>query len=138
MEYKNVTVEAVVNAPINIVWEYYTKPEHIIKWNFASADWISPRASNDLRAGGRFSSRMESVDGTAGFDFEGTYDEVVEPNTIKYHLDDNRKVTVAMQEQESGTKVSVTFDLEEENTEELQRGGWQAILDNFKKYVEAN
>lgn len=134
---KSTTVEAVVNAPIQKVWEFYTLPEHITQWNSATNDWICPRATNDLKVGGTFNYRMEAKDVSMGFDFEGTYDEVVEPNTIKYHLGD-RKVTVTMQEQDGITKVSVTFDLEKNNSEELQKSGWQAILDNFKKHVEAN
>jgi uncharacterized protein YndB with AHSA1/START domain len=133
---KSITVSTVVNAPISKVWEYYTKPEHIVKWNNASVDWHTPKAENDLRVDGRFLNRMEAKDGSAGFDFGGIYTSVIEHNLIKYKMDDNREVEVNFIEQGESTKVGVTFDLETFNSEELQRGGWQAILNNFKLYTE--
>jgi uncharacterized protein YndB with AHSA1/START domain len=135
---QNITVESIINAPLAKVWELYTKPEHIVNWNNASEDWHTTKSENDLRAGGKFMSRMEAKDGSVGFDFGGIYDEVVENSLIKYTMGDGRKAAVTMTEEDGGTKVTVTFDLESENTPEKQRSGWQAILDNFKKYVEAN
>jgi len=132
-----VTVSNTINAPLEKVWDYYTKPEHIVNWNNASDDWHTPLAENDLRAGGKFLSRMESKDGTQGFDFEGTYDEVVEKSLISYTMSDNRKVIVKLNEVDGHTDFAVTFDLETQNSEELQREGWQAILDSFKSYVES-
>lgn len=132
----SITIETNVNAPIEKVWEAYTNPEAITKWNAASPDWHCPTAESDLRAGGRFLSRMEARDGSAGFDFSGTYDEVIEQGKIAYTMDDGRKAVVIFTPQGSATHVEVTFDLEAENSAELQRTGWQAILDNFKKYIE--
>lgn len=135
---ETLTVTAKINTSVQKVWDYYTQPEHIVNWNNASEDWHTPRAENDLRVGGRFLSRMESKDGTAGFDFTGIYDEVIENNLIKYTMEDGRKVIVEMKGDENQTNVLVTFDPESENAPELQIQGWQAILDNFKMYVESN
>ncbi|HRA60684.1 MAG TPA: SRPBCC family protein [Bacteroidia bacterium] len=129
-------VVAVVNAPIEKVWKLWTSPEHITKWNNASDDWHTPSATNDLRVGGKFTSRMEARDGSMGFDFWGVYDEVKENELIAYTLGDNRKVKVIFSQQEGSTKVVETFEPETMNTHELQRGGWQAILNSFKKYAE--
>jgi uncharacterized protein YndB with AHSA1/START domain len=134
----SITVQNTVNAPVEKVWEYWSKPEHITKWNAASDDWHSPRAENDLRTGGKFSSRMEAKDGSMGFDFGGTYDEVKTNELIAYTMSDGRKVVVNFTKDGERTKVIETFDAEETNPIEMQRGGWQAILDNFKKYVETN
>ncbi len=134
-----ITVEVLVHAPIEKIWQYWTEPKYISRWNFASDDWCSPRAENDLRVGGKFKSRMEAKDGSAGFDFEGTYTSVEENEKIEYVMigDDARKVSIEFVKQESGYKVIETFDAEEENSLEMQKNGWQGILDNFKKYVEA-
>jgi len=132
-----ITVETTVNAPVDQVWKFWTAPEHITQWNFAADSWHSPTAENDLRPGGRFVSRMEAKDGSMGFDFEGVYDEVKTNELIAYTLGDDRKVTVKFQDQGNQTKVVETFEAESQNSLELQQGGWQAILDNFKKYVEA-
>lgn len=131
-----VTIQAHINAPIEKVWEFYTEPEHITKWNNASPDWHTPRAENDLRVGGKFLYRMESKDRSAGFDFWGTYDEVEENKLIRYTMGDARKVEVVFTGGGVETKVVVNFEAEATNSVEMQRGGWQAILDNFKKYVE--
>jgi uncharacterized protein YndB with AHSA1/START domain len=133
---QKITVEAEVNAPINKVWEMYTKPEHIVNWNHASDDWCSPHAENNLVPGGKFLYRMESKDGKYGFDFGGTYDEVIENELIRYTLGDAREVKVSLQRENESTKVTVEFDAETENSIERQKQGWQAILDNFKKYAE--
>ena len=132
-----ITVETIVNAPVAKVWEYWTKPEHITKWNFASDDWHSPRAENDLRTGGKFSARMEAKDGSMGFDFGGVYDDVRENEYIEYTLGDDRKVKIYFKGQGDSTHVKESFEAENTHSIELQRGGWQAIMDNFKKYVES-
>lgn len=132
-----VTVETTVHAPIDTVWRCWTEPEHIIQWNAASSDWHTPRATTDLRVGGRFTSRMEAKDGSVGFDFEGVF-TTVEPNALlAYAIADGRTVTVAFETCEDGTNVKEIFDAEDENPIEMQRQGWQAILDNFKRHAEA-
>ncbi len=133
-----ITVQATVTAPITKVWEYWTKPEHIIKWNSASADWHTPRAENDLRHGGRFTARMEAKDGSMGFDFGGVYTDIKLHELIAYTLDDARKVTITFSVEDIGTRVTENFEAEDVNSIELQKGGWQSIMDNFKKYTEAN
>ena len=133
-----ITVQNSIKAPVQKVWEYWSKPEHITKWSNASDDWHTPRAENDLREGGKFLSRMEACDGSMGFDFGGVYDEVKEHNRIAYTMGDGRKVEVDFETRGDETKVVETFDAENTHPVEMQRGGWQAILDNFKKYVEAN
>ena len=133
-----VTVENTVNAPVEKVWKLYTGPEHIKKWNSASDDWHTPSAENDLRVGGKFSSRMEAKDGSMGFDFAGVYDDVKTNELIAYTMGDGRQAKITFANQDNKTKVAVTFDAETQNSVEMQKDGWQAILDNFKKYVEAN
>lgn len=136
---QTITVEVSLDAPIGKIWKYWTEPEYIMHWNFASDDWCCPRATNDLRVGGKFNWRMEAKDGSVGFDFEGTYTFVEENEKIEYVMigDDARKVSIEFVKQESGYKVIETFDAEEENSLEMQKNGWQGILDNFKKYIEA-
>lgn len=135
---KAITVETSVNAPISKVWKYWSGPEHIKKWNNASDDWHTPRAQNDLRPGGKFLSRMESKDGRDGFDFEGVYDEVNENKFIAYTIGDGRKVTVSFSGNGNETRITETFEAENAHSLEMQRGGWQAILDSFKNYVETH
>ena len=137
-EKTTITIENTVNAPVEKVWNYWTKPEHITKWNSASDDWHSPRAENDLRPGGKFSARMEAKDGSMGFDFGGVYDVVTPNEYIESTLGDGRKIKVRFAASGNTTKVTESFEAEETNSIELQRNGWQAILDNFKKYTEAN
>jgi uncharacterized protein YndB with AHSA1/START domain len=134
----NITVAATVNAPVEKVWEHWSNPEHITQWCHASPQWHAPRAENDLHEGGRFSTRMEAKDGSFGFDFGGVYDVVKTNELITYTLDDKRKVSIVFKSDGNTTKVTETFEAENENPIEMQKGGWQAILDNFKKYVEAN
>ncbi len=138
MDTTKVTIETTISADTKKVWDHYTKPEHIIKWNFAADDWHCPRAENDLRAGGKLKSRMEAKDGSFGFDFEATYDEIVDQKKIAYTIADGRKVTVHFEDRDGSTVITTIFDAENENPVEMQRTGWQAILDNFKKYVEEN
>lgn len=135
---KSITVEAEVKAPVEKVWQFWTLPEHIVKWNNASDDWHTPYAENDPRTGGKFLSRMEAKDGSFGFDFGGVYDEVVINKKIEYTMADGRKVTITFTPNGDVCKVSETFDAEETNSAEMQRAGWQAIMDNFKKYAEEN
>jgi len=131
-----ITVENTVQAPVEKVWEFWTKPEHITKWNSASDDWHTPRAENDLRPGGSFSARMEAKDGSFGFDFGGVYDDVKKNELIEYTIGDGRKVKVSFSGAGNSTHIVESFDAEQTNPVEMQRGGWQAILDNFKKYTE--
>lgn len=133
-----ITVENTVNAPVSKVWDYWTNPEHITKWNFASDEWHSPWAKNDLRPGGSFSARMEAKDGSFGFDFAGVYDVVTDHEYIEYTLGDGRKVKIKFTPQGNATNVVESFEAENTHSVEMQQGGWQAILDNFKKYTEAN
>jgi uncharacterized protein YndB with AHSA1/START domain len=133
-----VTIATSVNAPVHKVWEFWSKPEHITKWGFASPDWHTPRAENDLRDGGKFNSRMEAKDGSMGFDFWGTYDEVKPNKTINYTMGDGRKVWTNFEAKDNRTDITQIFEAETENPVEMQKGGWQAILDNFKKYAESN
>ena len=133
-----ITVENTINAPIDKVWEAWTKPEHVVKWNNASDDWHTPKASNDLREGGKFSFRMEARDGSMGFDFGGVYDMVRNHEYIEYTMSDDRKVKVTFTSLGDATKVIETFEAENTHSIELQKSGWQSILDNFKKYVESS
>lgn len=132
-----ITTQATINAPVQRVWELYTTPEHVTQWNNASDDWHSPRAENDLRVGGKFLYRMEAKDGSAGFDFEGIYTDVKEHERIAYSMSDGRTVEVTFTDQGNETTVTVAFDPEQKNSLEMQRAGWQSILDNFKKYAES-
>ncbi|AFM11577.1 SRPBCC family protein [Turneriella parva] len=133
-----ITIEVQVAAPVQKVWDYYNKPQHITQWNFAHESWQCPSAENDLRAGGKLKSRMEAKDGSFGFDFEATYDEVIDHKRIVYTIADGRKVETDFAEVGGKTRIVTVFEAESENPVEMQKGGWQAILDNFKKYTEAN
>jgi uncharacterized protein YndB with AHSA1/START domain len=134
-----IKIETTINKNIEKVWDFYTKPEHIVKWNTASEDWHTTKAENDLRPGGTFSSRMEAKDKSEGFDFTGTYTNVIPFEKIQYKMTDDRKVEASFQpKDQSNTHITIEFDPENENSLELQQQGWQAILDNFKKYVEAS
>lgn len=135
---QTITVHTTIHSPVEKVWQLYTEPEHVKKWNNASSDWHTSRAHNDLRVGGKFVYRMEAKDGSQGFDFGGVYTHVEKNRVIAYSMDDGRKVTIRFNEQNGSTNVHVTFEAESENPIEMQRGGWQAILDNFKRYVEIN
>lgn len=137
MSFQKITIEADVKSSKEKVWHYYTDPEHVKMWNFASEDWYCPKAENDLRKGGHFNYRMSSTDDKMGFDFEGDYIDVIMHSKISYKLGDEREVHVTFDGDDVSTKVIVVFDAETENSLELQKTGWQAILDNFKTYVEA-
>ncbi len=136
MSSPSITVSAIVNAPIEKVWECWTKPEHIKGWCFASPDWEVGEVSNDARTGGTFSTIMRAKDGSAGFNFNGVYDEVIELKKLAYTMEGGRVVSIIFDAVESGVKVTETFEMENENSEEMQRAGWQSILHNFKSYTE--
>ncbi len=136
-ERENITIDSKVNAPAEKVWKYWTEPVHIKKWNNASDDWHTPHAENDLRVGGKFLSRMEAKDGSFGFDFEGVYTEVEPNKLIAYTLTDGRKVKVNFTPDGDATEIVSTFEAETQNSIEMQRDGWQAILNNFKKHAES-
>lgn len=131
-----ITVEAVVQADLDTVWAAWNSPADIRQWNAASPDWHTTRSSVDLRAGGTFSARMEAKDGSAGFDFTGTYTRIVPNRLIEYRMDDDREVRVEFIESSDGVRVREIFDAETQNDPEFQRRGWQAILDNFARYVQ--
>ncbi|TGD56706.1 SRPBCC family protein [Flavobacterium humi] len=133
-----ITVVATINATVEKVWTFWTSPQHITQWNNASDDWHTPKAENDLRKGGNFSTRMEAKDGSFGFDFEGVYTDIKLNELIAYTMGDGRKVHILFESDGNRTTVTETFEAEDTNPVEMQRGGWQAILDNFKKYTENN
>jgi len=132
-----ITIETTVQAPVERVWALWTTPEHITQWNSASPDWHSPRAENDLREGGKFVYRMEARDGSMGFDFNGEYTKVVPHREIAYRMGDGREVQVWFTAEGNTTHIKETFEAENMHSEEMQRNGWQAILDNFKQYTES-
>lgn len=136
MSSSKITIETSISAPINQVWRAYTTPEDIKQWNAASNDWHTTEALVDLRVGGKFSSRMEAKDGSMGFDFAGTYTQIIENKLIAYTFGD-RAAQVAFSSDSNGVTVSITFDSESTHSIEQQREGWQAILNNFARYVEA-
>jgi uncharacterized protein YndB with AHSA1/START domain len=133
---KTITIETIVNAPIEKVWQYWNEPEHITKWAFASDDWEAPHAENDLKVGGTFKTVMSAKDKSQSFDFGGTYTAVNNHELIEYEIGDGRKVSTTFSPTSEGVKITQTFEIEGQNSEELQRNGWQAILDNFKKHTE--
>lgn len=138
IEKTNITIEATINASPEKTWQLWTDTHHIIKWNSASPEWHTPTATHDLKPGGSFLFRMEARDGSFGFDFAGVYDVIKPYEKIEYTLGDGRKVKISFINNGTTTKVVETFETETENSVELQRDGWQAILNNFKKYAETN
>lgn len=134
--FEKITIEAAINAPIEKVWKAWTTPADIIVWNTADPSWHCPSSENDLRPGGKFKTRMEAKDGSFGFDFEGIYDKVIHHEEIAYTMGDGRVARTIFREEDGKTKVATTFDAEKMNPIEMQKGGWQAILNNFVKYVE--
>lgn len=132
-----ITIQTTINANKQKVWDYYTQPDHITNWNFASNDWCCPSASNDLQVGGRYIARMEAKDGSFGFDFDATY-TAINPGTSFTYEFGGRQATVEFSEAAGQTNVTVTFDPETENPIEMQQQGWQAILNNFKVYTETH
>ncbi len=138
---QKITISALVQANLEQTWNCYTLPTHITQWNFADPSWHCPRAENDLQVGGKYTARMEAKDGSFGFDFEGIYNKVVLNKELSYHLGaelgEGREVTTHFEPQGDSTLVTTIFDPENENPVEMQKTGWQMILDNFKKYVES-
>jgi uncharacterized protein YndB with AHSA1/START domain len=137
MSHSKITVQATVHAEIKKVWDYYTNPEHIIHWNFADPSWHCPAAENDMKVGGTYKARMEAKDGSFGFDFEAIYSEIVPGKHFTYGFG-GREATVVFNDSGDQTEVVVSFDPESENPVEMQKAGWQAILNNFKNYTENN
>lgn len=135
---KKLTVHATINAKRQKVWDYYTQPEHITKWNFADPSWHCPNAENDMRVGGKYRARMEAKDGSFGFDFEAVYTSLVDGENFVYVMPDGRQVSVDFLDLVIKTDVIVKFDAETENPIDMQKAGWQAILNNFKSYVETH
>jgi uncharacterized protein YndB with AHSA1/START domain len=131
-----ITVETLVNASIEKVWQAWNTPEDIMQWNAASNDWHTPISRVDLRQGGKFYARMEAKDGSMGFDFEGTYTNVIDKQLVEYIMSDGRTVSVRFKEMDGGVKVTEIFDADNEYSEEMQREGWQSILESFTGYVE--
>lgn len=138
MDTTKITIQAVVAADRQKVWNCYTQPEHITKWNFAADTWHCPAASNDMRVGGKYLARMEAKDGSFAFDFEAVYNEIVDGEKFTYTMPDNREIQVSFEKMDDKTRVTVTFDPENVNPVDLQRDGWQSILDNFRRYAEEN
>lgn len=132
----SITVQVIVGKDKASVWKAWTTPEDICQWNAASVDWECPHATNDLRVGGEFHATMSAKDESASFDFNGVYTEVVEQERIAYTIEGGRKVVVEFHDTDMGTEIAETFEMEDINSEDLQRAGWQSILDNFKRYVE--
>lgn len=133
-----IKVSVTIQSSVKKVWDLFTDSNHIVNWNFANNDWHCPIAVNDLRVGGEFSYRMEAKSGEMGFDFGGIYDEIIEFQKIRYHLGDDRSVEVIFEEDGENTVLNEKFEAKDSNSAELQRQGWQAILNNFKSYVEKN
>lgn len=134
---EKITIECTVQKPIETVWKSWTEPQHITKWSFASPDWHTPTAENDLKIGGKFLLRMEAKDGSMGFDFWGIYDDIKKNESIEYTMGDGRKAWINFSTSNNETKVTETFEAESENPLEMQQMGWQAILNNFKTYTES-
>lgn len=133
----SIEVKIIINKDVDFVWEMWTNPNHITKWNFATDEWCCPFAENDLKPGGKFSYRMEAKDGSMGFDFNGTYNEIDKPNKILYTLGDDRKTEIVFSSKDGSTEIKETFEAEGSNPVEMQAAGWQSILNNFKRYVES-
>lgn len=136
MSTNKISIEAIIKAEPKKVWDYYTQPNHITQWNFADPSWHCPKAENDLSVGGKYLARMEAKDGSFGFDFELTYTQMEIGKSYTCVMSDNREVIVSLEENNDETKITVNFDPENENPIDMQKGGWQAILNNFKAYTE--
>ena len=133
----NITIETLVHAPINLVWDTWNSPNHVVHWNHASDDWHSPKAENNFVVGGKFVYRMEAKDNSFGFDFSGTYEEIVDKKRVVTRLDDNRLVKTEFYGENDSVRIIETFEAEDQNSIELQREGWSAILNNYKLYTES-
>lgn len=132
-----ITIKTQVKGDVEQVWNAYTNPQHIINWNFATPEWHCPAATNDLRIGGEYLARMEAKDGSFGFDFKAIYKELTPEQSFVYVLEDGREVSVSFIPQVDTTEIVIVFDPESQNPIEMQQAGWQAILDNFKRYAES-
>lgn len=137
MEPKRIRIDTIIKKSISDVWNAWVNPDDITQWNHASDDWHCPKANSDLKVGGKFNYRMEAKDGSANFDFKGTFTKIEENQTIHFELADNRRVTVEFCQTQLGVRVVEEFEAENENPAELQRQGWQSILNNFKSHVES-
>lgn len=131
-----IQIEALIQSALPKVWACWTEPEHITKWNFAIPEWHCPSAANDLKVGGKYTARMEAKDGSFGFDFEAIYNEVIPQKKLTYTMTDGRTATTSFEQLGDSTKVTTVFVAEMENPVEMQKQGWQAILNNFKRYTE--
>ncbi len=138
MKQERINISAEIIAPADKVWEYWTNPKHIVGWNFGSDDWCCPWATNDFKVGGKYVARMEAKDGSFGFDFAVIYDEIIEHQKIAYTMEDGRVAITEFEETDGKTSIKTMFDAENENSIELQKQGWQSILNNFKTYTENN
>ncbi len=138
MNSDRIVIQISITSTKSKIWDFWNNPKHITKWNFATETWCCPRAENDLRVGGAFKYRMEAKDGSFGFDFEGIYNEIIEQNKVSYTMGDGRKATTQFASVDGQITVTTEFDPEATNPTEMQRSGWQSILNNFKKYVEEN
>lgn len=136
MNKTKISIDTTVAANPEKVWQCWTQPKHMVNWNFASSDWHCPKAENDLRVGGKMNSRMEAKDGSFGFDFEAIYDEVIDQRKIAYTMGDGRQAITLFEDMGNKTRITTTFDAENTHPVEMQKNGWQAILDNFRKYTE--
>lgn len=132
----NISVFTTINSDMDTVWNAWTQPEHITEWNFATPEWCCPKAENHLEEGKTFNYRMEAKDGSMGFDYAGTYTKIKPKSFIAYLLEDGRKVTINFEENNDVVSITQNFEVEDTNTVELQQKGWQAILENFRNYVE--
>ncbi|SEF75522.1 SRPBCC family protein [Sphingobacterium lactis] len=137
MTKKRIQIDTSINAPVTQVWDAYNTPEDIKMWNHASDDWECPSSENDLRVGGKFKNKMAAKDGSFSFDFEGTYTEVTPNKSISYVLGDERQADITFQEEAGKTNMNIVFDADDTHDAEMQRSGWQSILDNFRKHVES-
>lgn len=136
METKKITVNTLIGRDRDQVWQAYTRPEHIVNWNFATTDWHCPKVESDLRVGGTYLARMEARDGALGFDFKAVFDDIVPQEKIVYTLEDGRKVSTVFEAVDGGTQVTTVFEAEDQNPVDMQKAGWQAILNHFKAYTE--
>ncbi len=137
MHFSQIKIEAMISGDIQHIWDAWTKPEHITQWNFASDDWCCPRATNELKKGGRYVARMEAKNGSFGFDFEAIYNEVIPLKKIDMTMPDGRRAITSFENLDACTRVTTVFDAENQHSLDMQREGWQSILNNFKTYVEA-
>ncbi|EON74846.1 hypothetical protein ADIS_4678 [Lunatimonas lonarensis] len=138
MTTEKITILTAVNAKIEKVWQYYNQAQHIIHWNFATDEWCCPKVETDFIEGGKYLARMEAKDGSFGFDFEAVFDEIREPEWVAYTMGDGPRAEIEFREEGEKTVVKISFDPDQSHSREMQRDGWQAILNNFKKYAETH